>query len=62
MAIVTVVRSPFRDAMHVAEPVSLDETYPDGHLVNEYPDQSDWGADPALKYERKMEDESPLPS
>jgi len=59
MARITVAKSPFRDAMHQAEPVSLDDVYPDGHPVHEFPDESYWGSDPALKYEQKLEDESP---
>lgn len=59
MARVTVVKSPFNDALDRPDPMSLDESYPDGHAVNEFPDESFWGKDPALKYEQSLEDESP---
>ena len=61
MALITVVKSPFHDAMHTLDMQSLDDVYPDGHLVHEVEDCSYWGRDPALKYEYG-EDENPLAS
>lgn len=55
MAKITVAKSPFGDAMHREARVSLDDTYPDGHLIMEVEDEGFWGKDPALKYELQYE-------